>query len=224
MKTFSQINIKHDYDGSEHRKNNDASNKPVDEQTKDIVNGLFSTLQSIFPANGYHWSNDRIVSQAKEQWILALMENNIKTIEQVRRGVLKCRSIKSPFIPTPGEFIGYCMPDPKDFNLPTPQDAYDEALRHSTPYSRNDKWSHAVVYNAYKLTSSEALQRQGNYNEEKRVRNFFMANYEIIINKFVMGEPIDKLPLLIPYELPSEVDASKKGSDSLAALKLKLKQ
>jgi len=225
MKSFSDVYNRASNNGlsAEPDKENNKAREPADQKTKDIVNNLFSTLQSIFPANGYAWSNDKIVSNAKEQWLLALIENNVTTIEKIRYGVKKCRAIKSPFIPTPGEFIEFCKPDPKDFNLPTAQVAYDEALRRSAPCARNETWSHAVVYNAYKLTSSESLQRQGNYAEEKRVRNLFFNNYSMTVQKFINNEPIHDLPILIEHQFPEQGQATKIGSSALSNLMKGLK-
>ncbi len=81
------------------------------EKDAEIINNLFFSLQGIFPAFRQAWGSDALFEKAKTEWIKAFALAGINSIEKINVGLNKCRLLKTPWIPTPGQFIGMCMPE-----------------------------------------------------------------------------------------------------------------
>jgi hypothetical protein len=75
-----------------------------------IVNQLFFALQSIFPAFKQAWGNDALYEKAKIEWTKAFVQAGINSADAISIGLSKCRLMKTPWIPSPGEFIDMCIP------------------------------------------------------------------------------------------------------------------
>ncbi len=108
----------------------------------------------------------------------------------------KVRELGSAYVPTPGEFVKYCKPQPEDFGLPEVEIAYREACSHShNPTGAS--WSHEAVYEAAKATGWFELKTM----EEKRILPLFERNYEIITRRVMAGEPLSNVPKALPGEV-----------------------
>ena len=73
-----------------------------------IVNKLFKTFQSIFPAFKQAWPTDSEFENAKREWMKAFKLANLQDIEAIKRGVNSYRLAPTPFVPSPGQFIELC--------------------------------------------------------------------------------------------------------------------
>jgi hypothetical protein len=83
----------------------------VSKEAANIVNLLFLDLQSIFPAWKASFPNDTLLQRAKKNWVKGFIENNVHTEQQVQRGLRKARQSTSPYFPSVGEFVGWCLGD-----------------------------------------------------------------------------------------------------------------
>lgn len=87
--------------------------KAEDEETKKVINYLFSELQCICTCWQQAWPTPEICKAAKRSWFRALVIANINTREQINKGldVLRLRSTPDAvFVPTVGQFIAFCRP------------------------------------------------------------------------------------------------------------------
>lgn len=192
---------------------------PIDDQSIKIINHIFMRFESFIPSMKYTHDSAVSLGNIKKEFIYELRSKNVNEMNIINVAIEKIRGSGVRFIPTPGEFINFCKQDPKSLGLPSHSDAYDEALRRSRPYTSNEKWSHAVVYNAYKITSSAALQRQGNYIEERKVKELFFSNYDLIIKSFLNDEELDSVPILIENTFDSNTEVTSAGVSALSALR-----
>ena len=95
--------------------NDDATkNHAINDNSKKYVDLVFYRLGKIFPAWSQAWrgatadETARNMSATKIEWVEAFIENGINTPEQIKRGLKEARASQSPFIPSVGQFIGWC--------------------------------------------------------------------------------------------------------------------
>ncbi|HCM9595281.1 phage replication protein [Enterobacter bugandensis] len=79
------------------------------EQTAEIVNSLFSALRAAFPASIHTFNDQAAFDELRRQWLLALGENGICSMEQVNDGLRVARRQERPFLPSPGQFVKWCQ-------------------------------------------------------------------------------------------------------------------
>ena len=84
------------------------------EQNYKIVNKLFKTFVTIFPAFRQAWNTQNDFEAAKREWMKAFKLANLTDIEKIKRGVDKYRLAPTPFVPSPGQFIAMCDEFPKN--------------------------------------------------------------------------------------------------------------
>jgi hypothetical protein len=125
-------------------------------KTAEVINWLFKELRSNFPAFKQAWPNNTELTNAKKTWLKAFMLAGISSIEQLQYGLNRCYLMEKPFVPSPGEFISWCTPTPKELGLPSYDDAFDESCKNSHP-SATKAWTHDVVYYAWSKTGSYDL-------------------------------------------------------------------
>jgi hypothetical protein len=154
---------------------------PVSPQTTEVVNSLFRSLRGIFPAWRQAWPSTEALAAAKEEWIKGFADEGIRSLEQIEFGIQNCRKTKKPFAPSVGEFIAMCKASPEDFGMPTPADAWVEALIGT--------YSHEAVHLAAKATGLFDLRAAK--QEDKGLRQRFDRNYEVILRRAQAGQPLD---------------------------------
>ena len=154
---------------------------PVTPQTAEVVNDLFRRLRGIFPAWRQAWPSTEALDAAKAEWIKEFAAVGIRTLEQIEFGVQKCRKLSKPFAPSVGEFIAMCTPSAEDFGMPSPADAWLEALIGA--------YSHDGVQIAANETGVFDLRAAK--QEDKSLRARFDRAYAIVIRRAQDGEPLD---------------------------------
>lgn len=150
-------------------------------ETAEVVNDLFRRLRGIFPAWRQAWPSTEALAAAKEEWIKEFAAEGIRTLEQIEFGLQKCRKLSRPFAPSVGEFIAMCVPGPEDFGMPTPADAWIEALMGA--YSHEGVKIAAVATGLFDLRSAT--------QEDKGLRQRFNHNYTIVLRRAQAGQPLD---------------------------------
>lgn len=84
------------------------------EQNYKIVNKLFKTFITIFPAFRQAWSTQSDFDAAKREWMKAFKAANLSDVEKIKIGVNRYRLAPTPFVPSPGQFIAMCDEFPKN--------------------------------------------------------------------------------------------------------------
>jgi len=164
-------------------KSNSEQSEPNNHKTAEVINWLFKELRSNFPAFQYAWPTENDLRQAKKTWLKAFVPAGINSIEQLQYGLNKCYLMEKPFVPSPGEFIKWCQPTPKDLGLPDYDEAYDEACRNSNP-TVTKRWTHDVVYYAWSKTGSFDLRSL----PASKTRHEFEKNYKEAIKLHAEGK------------------------------------
>lgn len=150
-------------------------------ETAEVVNDLFRRLRGIFPAWRQAWPSTEALDAAKAEWIKEFADEGIRTLEQIEFGIQKCRKLKKPFAPSVGEFIAMCQPSAEDFGMPSPADAWMEALM--GVYSHEAVKITAVATGLFDLRSAK--------QSDKGLRERFDRSYEIVLRRAQAGQPLD---------------------------------
>lgn len=79
------------------------------QQAVDLINKVFKSLKAIFPAWAVAIKDQEIESQARQEWLKGLIENKVTNDYQIEAGLSKCRAINSPFLPSIGQFVSWCL-------------------------------------------------------------------------------------------------------------------
>lgn len=165
--------------------------------TVDVVNALFKELQAIFPAWKQAWPTDAALSTAKRSWIKAFIVAEINTLEQIRVGIERSRSLGTDFAPSVGKFINLCQPTPEMLGIPTHDKAFREALLNAHPSRFGDRtWSHQAVRHAALQCEMHNL---GDLTPEKASKVFDRA-YDITIRMLMQGKPLEDIAIGIGHD------------------------
>ncbi|ABR74581.1 hypothetical protein CBG46_10035 [Actinobacillus succinogenes] len=102
----------------------------VPERAKDMVDRIFENLTASCPI--LLTISGEQLDILKQQWILGFAENEIKTFEQVKRGMAAARAKPNGYLPSVGEFIGWCKAGNKYAHLGLP--SADELARRAKAF------------------------------------------------------------------------------------------
>ncbi|WP_346394623.1 replication protein P [Pseudomonas syringae] len=182
-----------------------------------IINELFRELRTIRTAWRQAWPDKAAYQAAKAVWVRALFEGGVCTQEQIDMGLARCRAEETDFIPSPGKFIGMCMPTPEMVGLPAVETAYEQAMRNCHPAMRGrEKWFHPAVYHATAAAGFHSLpllsRELGLASFEKR--------YQVQVCRVWRGEDLGPIPLA-ELSGSSSKSAPEVGNSALAELRAK---
>lgn len=86
----------------------------ITEDDYKLINELFKTFMTIFPAFRQAWPTQDDFQRAKREWIKSFKLANLSDAEKIKRGVDRFRLAPTPFVPSPGQFIAMCDEFPKN--------------------------------------------------------------------------------------------------------------
>lgn len=181
--------------------------RTVDADTVQVVNELFRELQATFPAWKQAWPDAVALGAAKRAYIKAFMESGINTLEQIGYGMQQARNSASPWVPAPGEFIGWCTPTPDMVGIPSLESAFREALGNAHPsrFGTQRDWSHPAVRHAALQCEIDNLCDL----PSDSARRIFSRAYEVTVRAVMRGEALTDIAIGIGHD-------SQKGEASLA--------
>lgn len=165
--------------------------KDYDDITIDVINQLFENLFSVCKAWKVAIGDDQAIGDCKRQWLSAFKENNITSIDRVKRGMVKVRARQLPFLPSPGEFIAFCKLDPIDVGAPSIDDAYKEAIKNAYPDGLEKRWTHDCVRYAYQRSGAFEMRTE----PKSKTQPLFERHYLDAIERFANGEILNQLPI-----------------------------
>lgn len=162
----------------------------LDKEAIEIVNQLFEKLTRIKPAFKQAWPTDYQFNMVKREWVASFKDNNIHSLNQIKKAYEKLRDAPSAFIPSPGEFIELCKPEPQDINAPDLKSAYSEACLKSHPtYGPDKNWSHVAVRNAAREVGSHELRSE----PASKTKPMFKKAYEKAIKDYSDNRNMDQI-------------------------------
>lgn len=170
----------------------------LNRETAVVINGLFRQLRAIFPAWKQAWPDMASYKAAKKEWLQAFLEAGLRSLDQLKFGLMGARQSGKDFIPAPGVFIGWCTPTAEMLGLPTLEAAHREACRNAHPcMAGQGKWSHDAVWHTAKECGFESLNKL----QTPLSLKLFERNYAITVRRLIEGLPLKKMPLALPAEV-----------------------
>lgn len=155
-----------------------------------VVNDLFERLKILFPAFRQSWPTEHEFATAKQVWTEAFCLSKMSSTANIELGLKRFMMMSTPFVPTPGEFIGMCRPRPEDVGAPPVDEAYLEVIRNSYPYEKNKVWTHPCIYHAWTECDTYHL---ANTQSEKSKADFAQTYLKAVQDKFD-GKPMKTIP------------------------------
>ena len=169
---------------------------------RDFVNQLFRGLQAIFPAWRQAFDSDEAVAEAKRQWTIGLIEAGLTSADAIKAGLSRARRSKNPFIPSVGQFIGWCQEARKEvLGLPNEDSAYAQVKLYAIRSRGNlmpgedPPVIHPAVYWAYQ--NIDDLHHWKTAAKVDEHREMFISKYRIAQEKALQGFEFPAPPVLL---------------------------
>lgn len=200
----------------------------ISSETAEVINLLFKELRSNFTAFKQAWPTQKEYVIAKKIWLKAFILAGIKNIEQINHGLNKCYLMPNPFVPSPGQFIEWCKPNPKDFGLPSAQEAFTISCQINEQYSAYIH-PHLATDTVIKNVISHIGPNIFRQMATKDAFKLFESYYEIACRNYMTGKlaPIHRaLPETTeshPIDKVKSDEARKIAMDELRKLGLNIK-
>jgi hypothetical protein len=169
----------------------------------EFVNRVFRSLQAIFPAWKSAFADDASVSEARRQWTMGLVEAGLTNPEAIRAGLAIARRHKSPFMPSVGQFIGWCQEAAKErMGFPSLDSAIVQIDRFMLLRPRGEPCEiHPAAYWIYTQIDSYALRRA----DAKAARQMVEVIYRDAEAKAIAGFEFQPAPMMIEEKAPEPV-------------------
>lgn len=148
--------------------------------TKDQMNEVLRQLAAIYPAWQQAIKTQEQADNLKRVWWDEFNRMGMEP-EDLKSGVIKARSNDSAFLPSLGQFIGWCLKGRRG-KLPTPEQAWQLA---SIAVGSNS-WTNAAVYHAAARTGTYEIRN----NPTKATRQLFFDHYADVVGEIDAGHSL----------------------------------
>ena len=176
------------------------SSSSLNEETKKLFNALFIQLKATFPAALSQIRSQDDLNELRRQWVLAFIENGVRTVEQIERGMAVARKQETPFLPSPGQFVAWCQSgEAQLFGLPEPDSLYDavmiyagKRLDYGSP--ENYPWkSNAEYWLVTKVYSEMIKQNLSSAGVRERCEKELLVTVRRQKEGFVFPKPVPQI-------------------------------
>ncbi len=212
MKTLNTLVNQHDFNQPQVA-NEQPQRRAITANDAKIMDELFIELMSIFPAWKQALTTPQQVAHAKKTWTKAMIENGITDKRRMAIGLRVARQSNSPFLPSAGQFVEWCLPKADDYGLPDERTAYLEACQNSHNVTTS-KWSHPAIFYAGKQTGFFLLKTA----KEDKSWPMFKRNYADAVKQVKAGQ-VFETPERLPPPPPAEPAKPETITTTLTRLK-----
>lgn len=198
--------------------------KVVNSEAENLVDALFRQLKQIFPAAiNTNLRTEADESTAKKQWIAAFAEGGIRTRDQLSSGMQYARSSESPFWPSPGQFVSWCLLGAqKQAGLPSCDELvalfYDYCNRRGY-YSSPEAYPWEQYSHYWMVTALYSGMRASNWSDGELRRKAAME-LSLMAAKIFRGENIPE-PKVMLQKLGGKPVTQQQGLAKIAELRTK---
>jgi len=198
--------------------------KVVNSEAESLVDTLFRQLKQIFPAAvNTNLRTEADESTAKKQWIAAFAEGGIRTRDQLSAGMQYARSSESPFWPSPGQFVSWCLLGAqKQAGLPTCNELvamiYDYCNRRGY-YASPEAYPWEQHSHYWMVTALYSGMRANNWSDGE-LRRRAAVELSAMAKRILAGENIPAPKAMIPV-LGDKPLSQQKALEKIAELRTK---
>jgi len=138
-------------------------------------NDIFRQLSQIFPGFRASIKTQDDLNTMRQQWVLAMVEGGIRTLDQIEKGLSAARNADTDFLPSCGRFVSWCNANNRAaLGLPTDDEVMAEFKRYAREKYRfaspeNFEWSHPVMY--WVVLDVRRMMYQHNFTDVEVLRS-----------------------------------------------------
>ena len=164
-----------------------SSPREVSRETLNQVNGIFKDLKAIHTAWKQAISLDSTEGDIKKQFLLGFIEAGISDLDVVEAAKAKSRASKNPFLPTIGQFIGYCREAVAErIGALDSTVAYSHLVRYySKPEDREPCELNGVIYHMISQVDFDTYSFK--MMDGNRAKQYFSDHYTKTLDHVVSG-------------------------------------
>ena len=160
----------------------------------EAIDNLFLKLELSYHYQFYKvFGTDQRLFEAKKLWAESLKKFPSECIDAAVENVIE----SNDYLPTLTEIIKACSVSMGSINIPSPQEAFIEAQKSSSP-RQSFPWTHPIIYWAGKEIGWEIINSPNNSNTFQA----FFKTYMRLAKELSSGKKFD----LIPQDAPKEFE------------------
>ena len=192
-----------------------TSSRMPDAQAAAVVNKIFNDLKAIHSAWKQALSSDLTEGDIKKQFLLGFIESGVSDLTVINDALARSRASRNPFLPTIGQFIGYCREAVAErIGALDSTVAYAHLVHYySKPIEEREPCSlNGVIYHMISQVDFDTYYFK--MMDGNRAKQYFADHYsKTLVKPIAPKMRIDSGPLGQPTEEEREV-----GSQALAGL------
>jgi hypothetical protein len=142
------------------------------------------------------FGTDHRLNEAKKLWAESLKKYPAECINAAVETVIQAND----YLPTLTEVLKACSSSMGAINIPTPQEAFIEAQKSSSP-RQNYPWTHSIVYWAGREVGWELINSQNNNVFQAFSKTYMRLVKEMKAGKEFIITPKEKTDVLEPLDI-----------------------
>ena len=163
----------------------------------EAIDNLFLKLELSYHYQFYKvFGTDHRLKEAKKLWAESLKKYPAECINAAVETVIQAND----YLPTLTEVLKACSNSMGAINIPTPQEAFIEAQKSSSP-RQNYPWTHPIVYWAGREIGWELINSQNNNAFQAFSKTYMRLVKEMKAGKEFIITPKEKTDVLEPLDI-----------------------
>lgn len=163
----------------------------------EAIDNLFLKLELSYHYQFYKvFGTDHRLKEAKKLWAESLKKYPAECINAAVETVIQAND----YLPTLTEVLKACSNSMGAINIPTPQEAFIEAQKSSSP-RQNYPWTHPIVYLAGREIGWELINSQNNNAFQAFSKTYMRLVKEMKAGKEFIITPKEKTDVLEPLDI-----------------------
>lgn len=163
----------------------------------EAIDNLFLKLELSYHYQFYKvFGTDHRLKEAKKLWAESLKKYPAECINAAVETVIQAND----YLPTLTEVLKACSSSMGAINFPTPQEAFIEAQKSSSP-RQNYPWTHPIVYWAGREIGWELINSQNNNAFQAFSKTYMRLVKEMKAGKEFIITPKEKIDVLEPLDI-----------------------
>jgi len=163
----------------------------------EAIDNLFLKLELSYHYQFYKvFGTDHRLKEAKKLWAESLKKYPAECINAAVETVIQAND----YLPTLTEVLKACSNSMGAINIPTPQEAFIEAQKSSSP-RQNYPWTHPIVYWAGREIGWELINSQNNNTFQAFSKTYMRLVKDMKAGKEFIITPKEKTDVLKPLDI-----------------------
>lgn len=165
------------------------------DQDRKVINYIFHKLQAICPAwqqslaGMGHDEKEQLLKTIKREWLNSLMMEGISQHHIIDYALNCVKESGSPFLPTVGQFLGWCREGSIPDGIKTPMQAYKEVTAYMClPVNERKPWG--LSPEVYHTLASLGDVYKWKHMQEKEHRKYWEDEYKNTLETLRNGQPL----------------------------------